>query len=170
MNRYRLHPSPVGELTLVVDPDGRLAGVYLPGQKHLPTPEFMGERDDTVAEDVVSQLEEYFAGTRRTFTIELSRRGTEFQEQVWAALREIGYGATTTYGELAESLGRPSAARAVGAATGRNPWSVIVPCHRLLAANGALQGYAGGLAAKEWLLSHERSGTADQEMLPHGSE
>lgn len=165
MNRHRVWDSPVGELTLVVDGDGRLAGVYLPGQRHLPSRAFLGERDDAVAEDAVTQLQEYFAGSWRTFTVELSRRGTDFQQQVWAALRNICYGATSTYGELAESLGRPGAARAVGAATGRNPWSIIVPCHRLLARNGSLHGYAGGLPAKEWLLGHERRSAAETALV-----
>lgn len=156
MNRHRVWSSPVGDLTLVVDEQGLLAAVYLPGQRHLPPEEFLGERDDAVADDAVRQLAEYFAGERRVFTIELARRGSEFQRQVWAALRDIGYGATRTYGELAVVLGRPTAARAVGAACGRNPWSIIVPCHRLVARDGSLHGYAGGLAAKEFLLHHER--------------
>lgn len=157
MNRHRVWASPVGELTLVVDEEGLLAGLYLPGQRHLPTEEFLGERDDSIAEDAVGQLTEYFAGERRNFTVRLATRGSEFQRQVWAALRDIGYGTTRTYGQLAGALGRPTAARAVGAATGRNPWSIIVPCHRLVARDGSLHGYAGGLAAKEFLLHHERS-------------
>lgn len=161
MNRHRVWPSPVGALTLVVDSDGLLAGVYLPDQRHLPSTEFMGERDDSVAETVVEQLAEYFAGTRRTFTVELSPRGTDFQRSVWAALQAIDYGETSSYGELAAELGRPTAARAVGAATGRNPWSIIVPCHRLLARDGSVHGYAGGLAAKEWLLALERAPIRD---------
>jgi methylated-DNA-[protein]-cysteine S-methyltransferase len=156
MNRHRVWSSPVGELTLVVDEQGVLAGIYLPGQRHLPSEEFLGDRDDTIAGEAVRQLTEYFAGQRQRFTIELADRGTAFQQQVWAALREIGYGATRTYGELAAELGRPSAARAVGAATGRNPWSIVVPCHRLVARDGSLHGYAGGLAAKEFLLHHEQ--------------
>lgn len=163
MNRHRVWQSPVGELTLVVDEGGLLAGLYLPDQRHLPAEELLGQRDDTVADDAVRQLTEYFAGKRRTFTVPLATRGSAFQREVWAALQEIGYGATRTYGQLAATLGRPTAARAVGAATGRNPWSIIVPCHRLVARDGSLHGYAGGLAAKEFLLHHERRllGTED---------
>lgn len=157
MNRHRRLASPVGELTLVVNENGYLTGLYLPDQRHLPPEEFLGERDDTVADDAVRQLTEYFAGERQSFTVQLATRGSAFQNQVWTALREIGYGATRTYGELAAALGRPAAARAVGAACGRNPWSIIVPCHRLVARDGSLHGYAGGLAAKEFLLHHERT-------------
>lgn len=154
-HRHRVWNSPVGELTLVVDPEQRLAGVYLAGQKHWPGPEVLGVRDDTVAADAVRQLSEYFAGQRTEFDLELAPRGTAFQAAVWAALRGIGYGETTTYGELARRLGRPTASRAVGAATGRNPWSIVVPCHRLVGRSGALTGYAGGLVVKERLLALE---------------
>lgn len=157
-NRHRVWASPVGDITVVVDPDGRLAGVYLAGQKHWPGPDFLGDRDDSVGGAAVGQLAEYFAGERTRFDLELAPRGTAFQAEVWAALREIGYGETTTYGELARSIGRPSASRAVGAATGRNPWSIIVPCHRLVGRNGGLTGYAGGLEVKERLLAMERGG------------
>lgn len=154
-NRYRVWDSPVGELTLVVDPQERLAGVYLAGQKHWPQPEFLGVRDDAVAGNAVQQLMEYFQGRRTGFDLELAPRGTAFQAEVWDALRGIGYGETTTYGEIARRLGRPTASRAVGAATGRNPWSIVVPCHRLVGRSGALTGYAGGLPVKERLLAME---------------
>lgn len=154
-NRHRVWASPVGELTLVVDPHERLAGVYLTGQRHWPGPEVLGVRDDTVGADVVRQLGEYFAGRRTEFELELTPRGTAFQAEVWAALRGIGFGETTTYGELARRIGRPTASRAVGAATGRNPWSIVVPCHRLVGHNGAMTGYAGGLPVKERLLAME---------------
>ena len=156
--RHRRWESPIGVYLLVVDEEGRLAGVYRDGQRHLPDDAALGERDDTVAEEVVEQLAEYFAGERREFDLELAPRGTEFQREVWAALRAIAYGETTTYGELARLIGRPQASRAVGAATGRNPWSIIVPCHRLVGGNGSLTGYAGGLEAKEFLLELESGG------------
>jgi len=101
------------------------------------------------------ELAEYFSGGRRSFDLPLSPRGTEFQLAVWAALRAIPYGATTSYGELASRLGRPTAARAVGAAVGKNPISIIVPCHRVLGAKGELTGFAGGIEAKRYLLELE---------------
>lgn len=102
-----------------------------------------------------AQLAEYFAGERAEFDIPLAPRGTGFQRLVWAALEQIPFGETRSYGELAAGLGRPSASRAVGAANGKNPISILVPCHRVIAGSGALTGYAGGLAAKRWLLAHE---------------
>jgi len=102
-----------------------------------------------------AQLAEYFAGARRDFDVPLAPRGTGFQQRVWRELAKIPYGQTRSYGELARSLGRPTASRAVGAANGRNPISILVPCHRVVAGTGALTGYAGGLAAKRWLLEHE---------------
>lgn len=155
MNRHRRWESPVGVYCLVVDEQARLAGVYLAGQRHLPPDAFLGACDNTIADDVTGQLEEYFAGTRQEFAVALAPRGTDFQREVWGALREVDYGKTTTYGLLAQRIGRPGASRAVGAATGRNPWSVIVPCHRLVGNTGALTGYAGGLATKQFLLALE---------------
>ncbi|WP_432560078.1 methylated-DNA--[protein]-cysteine S-methyltransferase [Granulicoccus sp. GXG6511] len=162
-NRHRVWESPVGEITVVVDPEGRLVGLYNEGQKHWPAPEMLGARDDSVGENVVSQLSEYFAGTRTEFDLELAPRGTAFQAEVWAALRGIGYGETMTYGELALAIGRPTASRAVGAATGRNPWSIIVPCHRLVGRDGALIGYAGGIEVKRRLLGMERGDDAPRD-------
>ena len=118
--------------------------------------ESLGELDPTAGADVVNQLDEYFAGQRRTFELHMAARGTTFQHAVWEALMEIPYGHTTTYGELAASLGRPTARRAVGGATGRNPVSIIVPCHRLVGSSGQLIGYAGGAETKQLLLDHER--------------
>jgi methylated-DNA-[protein]-cysteine S-methyltransferase len=102
-----------------------------------------------------AQLAEYFAGARRDFSVPLAPRGTGFQRLVWAELVKIPFGETRSYGELARALDRPSASRAVGAANGRNPLSILVPCHRVIAGSGALTGYAGGLDAKRWLLEHE---------------
>ena len=105
--------------------------------------------------EVISQLEEYFAGKRTDFDVKLSLHGTPFQQRVWAALRQIPYGTTQSYGELAKSLGKPNAFRAVGAANGRNPVSIIVPCHRVIGADGTLTGFGGGLGNKQRLLELE---------------
>ena len=104
-----------------------------------------------------AQLEEYFSGSRREFDLALDPVGTEFQRRAWMALRTIPYGRTISYGEQAAEMGEPGAARAVGAANGRNPLSIVVPCHRVVAASGALTGFAGGLGTKAWLLDHERA-------------
>ena len=104
-----------------------------------------------------AQLEEYFSGSRREFDLALDPVGTDFQRRAWMALRTIPYGRTISYGEQAAEMGEPGAARAVGAANGRNPLSIVVPCHRVVAASGALTGFAGGLGTKAWLLDHERA-------------
>ena len=148
--------SPVGQLTLV-GTDGALSGLYMTEQRYRPAEAIFGDRDDTLFADVVTQLDEYFAGERTEFTVRLAPRGTAFQKQVWAALREVPYGETVTYRELAERIGRPSAARAVGHANGHNPISIIVPCHRVVGAAGDLTGYGGGLPRKRYLLDHERA-------------
>lgn len=153
---YRIIDSPVGPLTLVTNAADALTGLYLDHQAHLPDATSFGERDDTIAQDVVDQLGEYFAGTRTGFDVRLAASGTEFQHQVWDALREIPYGETDSYGRLAARIGRPAASRAVGVATGRNPISIIVPCHRLLSGSGRLTGYAGGIDKKQYLLDVER--------------
>jgi methylated-DNA-[protein]-cysteine S-methyltransferase len=123
--------SPVGTLTLVAR-DGALVGLYMHEQRHRPAPETFGDRDDDAEPFATTkaQLAEYFAGARREFDLPLAPSGTPFQERVWAALREIPYGETTSYGELAEHIGSPGAARAVGLANGRNPIGIVVPCHR----------------------------------------
>lgn len=153
--RHRFHTTPVGDYILAVE-DGALTGLYRVEQKHLPTVTELGPRDDTVGDDVVAQLDEYFDGDRRAFDLALAPRGTQFQRTVWDALMAIPYAETSTYGELAASLGRPTAARAVGGATGRNPISIVVPCHRLVGSTGQLIGYAGGADTKQQLLNHER--------------
>lgn len=154
MRTHTVMDSPVGPLTLV-STNGVLCGLYMDEQRHRPIEELFGPRDDTQSADVKEQLEAYFAGTLRTFTTELVLNGTPFQRQVWTALREIPYGETTTYGELAERLGRPTAARAVGLANGKNPISIIVPCHRVIGSTGSLTGYGGGLPRKRYLLDFE---------------
>jgi len=114
-------------------------------------------RGGAASDEAIRQLEEYFAGTRSEFDLPLSPRGTPFQLKVWMALRSIPPGETTSYGAMAEMIGKPTASRAVGAANGKNPISIIVPCHRVIGANGTLTGYGGGLERKAWLLNHETS-------------
>jgi methylated-DNA-[protein]-cysteine S-methyltransferase len=147
--------SPIGELTLASDGEA-LTGVYMTEQRHRPDlPAATG--DDAVLAAAREQLAEYFAGERQAFQLPLRPAGTPFQRAVWDALREIPYGETTGYGELARRLGRPGAARAVGLANGRNPIAIVVPCHRVIGAAGALRGYGGGLDRKRYLLDLERA-------------
>lgn len=147
--------SPIGPLTLV-NRGGALAGVYMSEHKHSPEPSTFGPRVDDGFGEVQRQLAEYFEGERTEFTVSLDLRGTPFQRQVWEALRTIPYGQTWSYRGLAEALGRPKAVRAVAAANGKNPISIVVPCHRVVGSNGALTGYAGGLERKRMLLDLEK--------------
>jgi methylated-DNA-[protein]-cysteine S-methyltransferase len=146
--------SPLGDLTLVAD-DGVLAGVYFDQHTRRPDPLRFGTRDDSVFTAATAQLAQYFAGTRTRFELPLAPRGTPFQRQVWQLLREIPYGETRSYGALARQLGNPHLAREVGAANARNPLSIVVPCHRVVGADGKLVGYAGGLDRKRFLLALE---------------
>jgi methylated-DNA-[protein]-cysteine S-methyltransferase len=155
---YRTHTvidSPVGPLTLVAV-DGTLAGLYMDRQRYRPADETFGDRDPAAFAEPVEQLTDYFAGRRTVFDLPLTFAGTAFQREVWNALRRIPYGETVTYGELASRLGRPTAARAVGMANGRNPIGIIVPCHRVVGSTGDLTGYGGGLDRKRHLLAFER--------------
>ncbi|MGH3697747.1 MAG: methylated-DNA--[protein]-cysteine S-methyltransferase [Pseudonocardiaceae bacterium] len=159
---HRVHTtveSPVGTLTLVAV-HGILAGLYMNLQRHRPRPETFGTPDRTPFTEVITQLEEYFTAQRTEFDLPITLLGTPFQRGVWAALREIPYGETMSYGQLAERLGRPTAARAVGLANGRNPIGIIVPCHRVVGATGDLTGYGGGLDRKRFLLEFERHSPA----------
>ncbi|WP_447005501.1 methylated-DNA--[protein]-cysteine S-methyltransferase [Saccharothrix isguenensis] len=157
--------SPVGPLTLVAH-DGVLSGLYMTEQRHRPADETFGSEDPSLFADVAAQLAEYFDGTRTSFDLPLDLIGTPFQRSVWEALCEIPYGTTVSYGELAQRLGRPSAARAVGLANGRNPIGIIVPCHRVVGSTGGLTGYGGGLERKRHLLDFERGAHVDR--LPLG--
>lgn len=153
--RHAVIDSPVGPLTLVGEDDA-LAGLYLHQQRHLPAAERFGKRDDAVLPALQEQLAGYFAGDLREFDVALATGGTPFQAQVWAALRAVPYGTTCTYAELARAVGRPAAVRAVGAANGRNPVCIVVPCHRVVGASGDLTGYAGGVERKRLLLDLEQ--------------
>ena len=147
--------GPLGPMT-VVGEDGVLAGLYLHEQRHLPPADRLGDRDDATLPELQEQLGAYLAGQLQAFDVALAPLGTPFQAEVWAALRRVPYGATTTYGALAAAIGRPSAVRAVGAANGRNPYCLVVPCHRVVGADGSLTGYAGGTDRKRFLLDLEQ--------------
>jgi methylated-DNA-[protein]-cysteine S-methyltransferase len=152
---YTTMESPIGELLLVGDGE-TLSGLYMQdGRK--PKQIATGWTESAASfTDVKRQLEEYFAGKRTTFEVKLAAEGAPFEREVWHALEEIPYGETVSYGEIARRVGQPTAARAVGTANGRNPISVIVPCHRVIGANGSLTGYGGGLERKRLLLELER--------------
>lgn len=152
-------PSPIGPLTLVAV-DGTLAGLYMDEQRHAPPSDRYGEHDPAAFAAVEAQLAAYFAGALTRFEVPLRLVGTPFQQEVWAALLEIPYGTTVSYRELAARIGRPAACRAVGLANGRNPVSIVVPCHRVVGADGGLTGYGGGLDRKSQLLALERRGAA----------
>ncbi|OJV44014.1 MAG: cysteine methyltransferase [Acidobacteriales bacterium 59-55] len=154
MTEHYLLESPLGTLTLV-NTDGVMSGLYLPDHKRGPKPEALGERAHRGFEQAVLELREYFERKRTVFTLPLAARGTEFQTRVWALLRGIPYGETRTYAQLADAIGNPAAIRAVGLANGRNPISIVVPCHRVIGSDGGLTGYAGGLERKSFLLELE---------------
>jgi len=151
--------SPVGPLTLVAC-GGALAGLYMQVAGHEPAAVTLGEAAtadaDPVLGEAAGQLKAYFAGQLTGFDLPLLLEGTSFQRAVWAGLRQIPYGATVSYGELARQIGRPSASRAVGLANGRNPVSIVVPCHRVIGADGSLTGYGGGIGRKRFLLALEQ--------------
>jgi methylated-DNA-[protein]-cysteine S-methyltransferase len=154
MIRWTTIESPLGDLLVARDEDG-LTALYMSTGRHTSDPVPGWVHDDAAFDDVRTQLGEYFAGERTEFDLPLNAQGTAFQRRVWAALLTIPCGETTSYGRIAEEIGAPGAARAVGLANGQNPISIIVPCHRVIGANGSLTGYGGGLPAKQWLLSHE---------------
>jgi methylated-DNA-[protein]-cysteine S-methyltransferase len=147
-------PSPIGPLTLAWS-DGALCGLRMEDQRHAAGTEPGWLRDDEPFGDITEQLRAYFGGERTTFDVPIRFEGTPFQVEVWSRLREIPFGETISYAELARRVGRPGAFRAVGNANGRNPVAVIVPCHRVVAADGTIGGYGGGLERKRWLLDLE---------------
>jgi methylated-DNA-[protein]-cysteine S-methyltransferase len=149
-------PSPVGVVRVVASARW-VYGVYLPSQE-VPHGSVPGSSE--LLRRALSELQEYFGGTRQTFDWPLHADGTPFQRLVWAQLSAIPFGATRSYADIASALGRPTASRAVGAANGQNPHSIVVPCHRVLGKSGKLTGYAGGVAQKAWLLAHEAKTSA----------
>lgn len=158
---YKLMPSPVGQLTLVAR-NGKLGAVLWETERdnRVRLGELHEANDSPVLLETERQLAEYFAGTRNRFELELDFDGTDFQKQVWQALLTIPFGQTRSYSQIARQIGNPNAVRAVGAANGRNPISIIAPCHRVVGASGALTGFAGGLEAKRYLLTLEDRGQA----------
>ena len=159
---YITMPSPIGELTLTATDEG-ITGILFETNRHarprLDEWTRVAEREPGPAALALfaarTQLAEYFAGSRREFDLPLAPRGTDFQRRVWRALREIPFGRTTTYVDIARRLGDAAAVRAVGAANGRNPIPIVVPCHRVIGADGSLVGFGGGMERKRWLLHHE---------------
>lgn len=155
--KYKTMPSPVGRLKLVASDNGLAAVLW---ENHdppwAPLESSIEQEEHPVLAETERQLNEYFQGKRRSFSIDLDPVGTDFQKTVWKELREIPFGETRSYGELAKQIGRPKASRAVGAANGRNPIGIIIPCHRVLGASGKLTGFAGGLKVKAQLLDLEK--------------
>lgn len=156
--------SPLGTLTLV-HTDGILSGLYLPDHLRGPGLEALGSRARSGFETVVEQLHEYFNGRRTQFTLPIAVIGTAFQRRIWDLLRAIPYGETRTYAQLADAIGNRAAIRAVGLANGRNPISIVVPCHRVVGSDGSLTGYAGGLDRKRFLLDLENAPVSRQARL-----
>ncbi|MGI8879720.1 MAG: methylated-DNA--[protein]-cysteine S-methyltransferase [Jatrophihabitans sp.] len=151
---YSTHISPVGELLATAAVvHGPITGLYLPAQNRHPAVDWV--RHEATFAVLWAQLTEYFAGSRKCFDLKLAPAGTPLQEEVWRQLQQIEYGDTVTYSELAASVARPGSPRAIGSANARNPISIVIPCHRVIGRNGSLTGYAGGLPAKQWLLTHE---------------
>ena len=156
MTLYARFSSPLGPM-IAVATDGHLVGIDFEDAKYAPTvdADWIEDRAAAPLRDCIAQLAGYFAGTRRRFDLLLAARGTTFQKGVWREIAKVPFGKTITYAELAARAGSPGSARAAGAATGRNPFAIVVPCHRILGASGSLTGYAGGLARKERLLRLE---------------
>jgi methylated-DNA-[protein]-cysteine S-methyltransferase len=152
---YTYIGSPMGPILIAGDPVGlRLISFQQGNKARLPAPDW--EENRRPLREAIWQLEAYFAGTLRTFTLKLAPEGTPFQQSVWRVLQQIPYGETISYGVLAQRLGKPQASRAVGAANGRNPLPIVIPCHRVIGSTGKLIGYGGGLDLKEALLAFER--------------
>ena len=157
MNTYTiLKTDALGDLVLTAN-ETELTGIYFAGRKHVPAAlkDWKREPNHAVLKKAARELEDFLNGKRKDFTVPLHAEGTDFQRKVWQQLARIPFGQTITYGELARRAGRPEAVRAAGAACGRNPHAIIVPCHRVVAKSGALQGFAGGLETKKRLLAIE---------------
>lgn len=162
--RHTVVDSPYDALTLVAV-DGVLSRIHMTDQRHRPPQDTFGPSDPRPFGAAIRQLDAYFAGELTEFDLPLHLVGTPFQLRVWEQLRLIPYGETRTYGELAEALGSPGASRAVGLANGKNPVSIVVPCHRVVGAGGSLTGYGGGLARKKRLLAFESGGEGGEGTL-----
>jgi methylated-DNA-[protein]-cysteine S-methyltransferase len=161
---YSYIDCPLGQL--FVQGDGQfVTGLYMPQHKGWRGPDASWQQADAPFAVVREQLTEYFAGERQQFDVPLKLAGTPFQQCVWQELVRIPFGATTTYSQLAQRVGKPTASRAVGNANGRNPISIIVPCHRVIGTNGKLTGYAGGVDKKQWLLAWERGAMANERTI-----
>jgi methylated-DNA-[protein]-cysteine S-methyltransferase len=156
MNHYCRVDSPIGSLLLTAEDDA-LTGLYMgtPSKQPALDAAWQEQPRGGVLAETARQLEDYFSGARRAFDLPLRMAGTEFQRRVWRELTKIPFGETWSYGQLAKRIGNSNASRAVGLANGRNPIAVIVPCHRVIGADGSLTGFGGGLPRKQWLLSHE---------------
>jgi methylated-DNA-[protein]-cysteine S-methyltransferase len=166
INYYSIVKSPINDLLLVAD-DGALTGLYFAGRDHIPaaSKQWKFNAQHPVLKQAAKELQEYFAGKRTEFSVPLRLAGTDFQQRVWREISLIPYGETITYSDLAKRAGAPQAIRAAGAATGRNPVSVIIPCHRVMGKNGSMRGFAGGLDRKRHLLEHENSEGEGRENL-----
>lgn len=156
MTTHCSYESPLGRMLLTADA-GALTGLYFIGQKYFPAQALAGIHAThiTPLPQACAELDEYFAGQRQQFTVPLAPQGTPFQMKVWQCIARVAYGAVLSYGELAKQVANTRSARAVGAATGRNPLSIIIPCHRIIATNGGFTGYAGGIPRKQALLHLE---------------
>ncbi len=157
-------PSPVGVLTLFAD-DAHLRGIRFPRERHPSKLAATSEGGNAVLREARAQLDGYFAGKLRRFDLPLAPQGTEFQRETWIMLSHIPYGETWSYAQLAARLGKPSALRAVGAANGRNPLPIVLPCHRVIGADGSLTGFGGGLATKQFLLQLEGALPRDHDLF-----
>jgi methylated-DNA-[protein]-cysteine S-methyltransferase len=169
MMEHFLMESPIGTLTLV-NTDGVLSGLYMPEHLRGPKVDSLGPRTLSGFEIVRSQLAEYFALQRRDFSLPIAPNGTAFQQSVWRLLRNIPYGETRTYRQLADAIGNRAAVRAVGLANGRNPISIVIPCHRVIGTGGGLTGYAGGLDRKRLLLEMEGAPSSRTQRASTGRE
>jgi methylated-DNA-[protein]-cysteine S-methyltransferase len=167
MEYFDYYASPLGQMLLTAN-DAALTGLHFVGEKYYPAIDAGWQRQPKAKLIVRArkQLDGYFAGKRKDFDLAVDPAGTTFQRGVWRALQKIPYGATTNYGAVARRIGQPSASRAVGAANGRNPISIVIPCHRVIGANGDLTGYAGGMERKNALLQLEAQGTGEFRLTP----
>lgn len=159
---YSHFDSPVGQLLLVGDGEN-IHRIDFPTTYRPVVAETSWKSDSAVFTALIDELKAYFNGDLQNFSVTLAPKGTEFQRKVWDALQQIEYGQTCTYADIAKSIGKPTASRAVGSANGRNPVSIVIPCHRVIGTNGTLTGYAGGVTTKQWLLSHE---AGEQPLFP----